>query len=591
MDVNAFKQKLGEAYRRKDAAGFMKIIGKFKKRPEFKLLCRQLVKENKISPPVTNIEVIVNALLAEIEQTHAEGEGVVIEGHFYEIAEALKEHFSETLAEAFLDSQMPNDFVMRAREGRGAGDGKKLTESVIDQHKRELMRLDASHAEVAKALQSSSYFPVEVCRGVGKSLVELFVQLKSNYKYISVKPLIRRILEIGGEDVYSKGFLESESPAYQSITLFKAYIESGEEPDFSQQIAFHIAIRRLFAFIKKNGLLSADEYQRHWTQIQHYLSYRSKSRISDEIKLVLDELLAQINFDRVAILKKLSRIFLDEYQCAEDLMLIRYRMIETELLYTREYLERIKADSNRDSGKSERQIELAFEKVFFLQDIFPIPEWRMETVRSAGMIELEHSAFGVSADISPKQLTEWIRIYSILFSNSDLVMYSGKEINFLVMRQLISHLTTYHLIQNVTQLKRMVDQALSASTGDAADRLQQFNEALKIKLQGLLNSSKSSQKSFKEMIEELGFIRDKKLQFLIADTFSGFQIIADAFNSSAKDYFVKDRQALIRESRALYNDICNQCLKGLLPRAKKTESKQKKSRGAGRPWLSRVFST
>ncbi|MEW8015015.1 MAG: hypothetical protein AB2807_09600 [Candidatus Sedimenticola endophacoides] len=83
----------------------------------------------------------------------------------------------------------------------------------------------------------------------------------------------------------------------------------------------------------------------------------------------------------------------------------------------------------------------------------------MELAHSANMLDLERSAFGVSA-----------------------------EINFLVMRQLISNLTTYHLVQNITQLKRMVNTLLAASTEDVVDRIHLFHEALKIKLKSVATS-------------------------------------------------------------------------------------------------------
>ncbi|MES9935051.1 MAG: hypothetical protein ABW153_01335, partial [Sedimenticola sp.] len=160
----------------------------------------------------------------------------------------------------------------------------------------------------------------------------------------------------------------------------------------------------------------------------------------------------------------------------------------------------------------------------------------------------------------------------------------------------ISHLTTYHLIQNITQLKGIIDRNLVASDEERENRFKLFNEALKLRLQGLISTSKSKDKSFQEMIEELGFIQNKKVQFVIADTFKGFQTIADAFNDSANDYFVEDREAIIKESRTLYNDICNQCLKGLVARPKTEQELEAETEGSGasiekKSWFSRLFAT
>lgn len=590
MDVNEFKLTLSDSYRRKDAAGFIRTISDFKKQPEFQKLCLQLVKAKRISPATTSMEVIINALLVVIEQSQKMPDAHDLDGNFYDVAEYLRNHFNESLAEIFLESQMPNDFILSAREGEGSGERIKLTKALIEQHKNELMRLDIGHAEVVKTLQSCTNFPIDGCINVAKVLDELVVRLKSNHKYITVKPLIQSILEIGGDNIYGNDRSDPESAKFRKTSLFKSYIETGEEPSFSQQIAFHMAVKRLFSFIKKNALLSEGDYSRFWSPVFRFLSYKGKRRMDGRAKPILNELLVQLNVDRAALLEKLYLTFLDEYRCAEELMLVRYRMIETELLYTREYLDRLKLDSKSSAQKDEKKVKLALEKVFFLQDIFTIPEWKVESVRTAGLTELERSAFGVSTEISPKHLTEWIRIYSILFSNSDLLEYSDKEINFLLMRQLISHLTTYYLIQNVTQLKRMIDKVLTSQPGDAVDRIRLFNDALKVKLHGLLDPS-GDDKSFQEMIDELGFINDKKAQFLIADTFSGFQVVADAFNTSANDYFVKDKNALLKESHALYNDICNQCLKGLVARPKKPKSSTDNSKNVSKPWFSRVFAS
>ncbi len=105
-----------------------------------------------------------------------------------------------------------------------------------------------------------------------------------------------------------------------------------------------------------------------------------------------------------------------------------------------------------------------------------------------------------------------------------------------------------------------------------------------------MDHDKQKDKSLREMIDELVFLNNDAAQFVIAETFAGFQDIVDAFNSSASDYFVRDKEALLKESRSLYNEICNQCLKGVIKRP----IVLKKNRGPEptakkQSWLGRLF--
>ena len=160
------------------------------------------------------------------------------------------------------------------------------------------------------------------------------------------------------------------------------------------------------------------------------------------------------------------------------------------------------------------------------------------------------------------------------------------------MRELISDLTTSHLIQNIAQLKIVVDRSLDASEAKKSVQFKQFNEALKIKLQGLMSTGKQEEKSLRDMIHELVFLQNESAQFVIAETFKGFQAIVDAFNSTANDYFVRDRETLLKESRALYDQICTKCLKGFVNQPidhlvkRPPEATERK-----RSWFNRLFSS
>jgi hypothetical protein len=103
-----------------------------------------------------------------------------------------------------------------------------------------------------------------------------------------------------------------------------------------------------------------------------------------------------------------------------------------------------------------------------------------------------------------------------------------------------------------------------------------------------MGGTRISEKSLAEMIEELGFIDDKQAQFLIAETFKGFQSLADAFEKTAQGYFVNDREALLKESRDLYNEVCNQCMKNFIhikPKPAPVVPRKKRT-----SWFGRLFS-
>ena len=92
------------------------------------------------------------------------------------------------------------------------------------------------------------------------------------------------------------------------------------------------------------------------------------------------------------------------------------------------------------------------------------------------------------------------------------------------------------------------------------------------------------------MIEELGFLQHESAQFIIAETFKGFQVIVDAFNAIADDYFVRDKEALLNESRGLYDQICTKCLKGFVSKSPELSV----GKGAGgakseKSWLKRLL--
>ncbi|MET0102345.1 MAG: hypothetical protein ABW078_11495 [Sedimenticola sp.] len=588
---------MSQLYLRRDVSGIINSINEYKSQPGFQLIYRKLLKSNLISESSSSMDGVIKALLKEISQSNEISRERHTVDNFFETGERLKAQYSKALADIYLETQFPSDFIVNVRKSEEAGAELRLTDSLVTQYKDELIRIKKGLTAIIRALQPFSNFPIKNCLALNEELTLVFAELRSNYKYLLIKPYLLKIIEVGSSESTDLSNIDKEIRADgYTVSLFQQYINRGEEPELSRQVDLHLAIKRLFIYIKKNKLMDEDELREYWLPILNILNYKSKYELTPQDEDILINLLRQVNQDYSALLRKLSLTFVDEYHASQDLMKSRYRMIRNELIYTIEYLGRINRNKEDFNPMHAAKIELAKDKLFFLQDIFTVTDSQLSKAANVNLLELEKAAFGITTEITPIQLKEWIRIYSIIFSNASYVRHSDEKIDFTEMRELISHLTTYHLIQNITQLKGIIDRNLVASDEERENRFKLFNEALKLRLQGLISTSKSKDKSFQEMIEELGFIQNKKVQFVIADTFKGFQTIADAFNDSANDYFVEDREAIIKESRTLYNDICNQCLKGLVARPKTEQELEAETEGSGasiekKSWFSRLFAT
>ncbi|MET0085171.1 MAG: hypothetical protein ABW082_01575 [Sedimenticola sp.] len=597
MEVKEFIKVLSQLYLRKDVSGIINSINEYKSQPGFQLIYRKLLKSNLISESSSSMDGVIKALLKEISQSNEISRERHTVDNFFETGERLKAQYSKALADIYLETQFPSDFIVNARKSEESGAELRLTDSLVTQYKDELIRIKKGLTAIIRALQPFSNFPIKNCLALNDELTLVFAELRTNYKYLLIKPYLLKIIEVGSSESTDLSNIDKEIRADgYTVSLFQQYINRGEEPELTRQVDLHLAIKRLFIYIKKNDLMDEDELREYWLPILSILNYKSKYELTPQDEDILINLLRQVNKDYSALLHKLSLTFVDEYHASQDLMKSRYRMIRNELIYTIEYLGRINRNKEDFNPMHAAKIELAKDKLFFLQDIFTVTDSQLSKAANVNLLELEKAAFGITTEITPIQLKEWIRIYSIIFSNASYVRHSDEKINFTEMRELISHLTTYHLIQNITQLKGIIDRNLVASDEERENRFKLFNEALKLRLQGLISTSKSKDKSFQEMIEELGFIQNKKVQFVIADTFKGFQTIADAFNDSANDYFVEDREAIIKESRTLYNDICNQCLKGLVARPKteqelEAETEESHSPMEKKSWFSRLFAT
>jgi len=308
--------------------------------------------------------------------------------------------------------------------------------------------------------------------------------------------------------------------------------------------------------------------------------------------MIFEELLLSLDSDKQLLKRNLATTFMEEYQCAEDQMKIRHRLIETEISNTKEYLDRVQSGKNSPSDDKEEKIRIAIEKVICLNEVFKTTVRLEEASASRTDAELEQSALDIPTVITPFQLTDWIKIYSIIYSNESFLEYSEEDIDLSIMRSFISDLTSYHLIQNIAQLKYIIESA-PIQEEEKSSQFDRFSDALKVRLSSLMDDVKQKERSLKSMIEELSFLNNKSSQFIVADTFKGFQYIVDAFNSTSSDFFVNDKEAMLKESRALYNQICNQCLKGFgsRPNIKKAALKSIEKTKEKRSWLGKFFSS
>ncbi|MET0046525.1 MAG: hypothetical protein ABW066_01940 [Sedimenticola sp.] len=593
METKEFNAQLLRHYLDRDVEGIISLVSSYKNDTGFQPIRQKLIKKNRLSFSSNTLEEITNALILEIEDALSGKQTADSEESFFDIGEKLKRHYNKEIADLYMDTWMPNDFVLGIREQDQVKEHISLTESTINAYKQEFIRIKKGLTALHRVLEPYSSFPISNCTELGRQLSALFTELSFNQKYILARPFILQIIKVS-ENSGNKETVDIDDLDETSFSFFRHYVKSGIEPPIADQVELHIAIKKLFICIANEALLDQQKHNHFWAVISRILAHRAQSKLPDMLKVIFIELLQQVDADQSAIMERLSESFLEEYRKAEVDMLAQYQLIEKELLYTIEYFERVKAGEHQGNPRHAERVELAREKLLFLTDVFPLLDLKREEIANTSTINLERAAFGVAAEITPTQLNRWIRIYSILFSNRDIMDHTGHDLDFTVMHNLISHLTTYHLVHNITLLRNVVDKTLKAPDEEKSRRFKLFNEALKLRLDGLMHMGKSEEISLQKMIEDLGFIENQKIQFVIADTFNGFQEIVDAFNASANDYFVQDREALMKESKGLYNDICNMCMKGLVHRPRGAvepadDAPEDEKEAAGKSWLDRLL--
>ena len=594
MEHTDYKAEFKSLYDNRDVDGMIRFVSELVKSPKFTDINRRLIKQGKLPATAVKIHEVAAALIEELEDEIEQNGDVIAQDNYFEIAERLKKRFNDDVADIYIKTKAPNEFLNNIRIQHDQSDTSKLSDELVGRYKDELIRIEDGRRAVVDILQQHSNFPIKNVTALSELIEQLHLKLKSNNRYLSIKPYFLSIFKSADAQCSEPTPDGSEDTEISNCVLFPDYVTTGREPTLSQQILFRIEVVKLCQHLWKRNILPVAEHKQTVARINSYFSYRGDPELSRKAYRFLQELVNEINNDQTTILKRLAQTFVDEYYLAEQQMGIHYGMIDTELANTKEFLKQLAENICESDPSKEEKIQVAMEKVACLEGVFRISPLREQTASDTPFLELERTALGVSTIISSSQITEWIRIYSILFSNSEFLSHAEHKIDFSIMRKYISHLTTYHLIQGVSELKLVVNRALATPSEDKPDHFKKFGEVLKLKLQGLIRSKKEEEKSFQQMIQELNFIDNDATQYVIAETFKGFQEIADAFNNTVNDYFVRDREKLLKESRELYDQICAQCLKNVIVRPKKPATAptppSTEGNNTGKSWLGRLFS-
>jgi hypothetical protein len=591
MDISNYKKTLLDHYYNRDVDAVIRAVRELMKNPQFPTLYNQLCKDNKVTSVSLKLEEIASALINEVER-EVRGKGDEFATATYmDISAELRKLFGDELAEIYLSTKMPSEFLLQARAEYNQSDTDRLSEDLVARYRDEMIKIENGRQVIADILQRFSHFPTRHATTISRLIERLSRELKSNYKYLSIKPYLMAVYataEPSGSDHMQVPDKDIDGPV-----LFKHYLNTGEEPSILQQVKFRIAVNTLFRHIREQEVFPDENFKAYVKIISRVWGYRCPSKLTRNARNILEELLLLVTQDQSAILKRLAHTFVDEYLHAQDKMKLFHNGIQSELAITKEYLSQLAQDKGRINSEEEEKIRISQEKVIGLEGVFEVSPALQRAAAAKSFMELERISLGLSTSVTAERLTEWIRIYSILYSNTDFMVHADKdeELDFSVMRKYISELSTYHLILNIAQLKEVIDHSLSIPDEDKGSHFKMFNEALKRSLQNMVGSKQEEDKTLMGLIEDLGFLENKSLQYVIAETFKGFQQIADAFTESATDYFVNDRETLIRESKELYKQICNQCMKNFLVRPIHHESKQETTVDKQpKSWLTRLFS-
>jgi hypothetical protein len=558
---------LRSEYQQGHAASIIRIALRLQRQPDFLKAYGALARGGKVRGGTPRIDDVVRILVEELEKEEDRvGRDEGLGPSFYQLADALTKRFNKAVGAIYLETALPNDTVQEARlalrEERYIVEEMRLSDELVERFKNELVRIEKGRRALIYVLQQHSYFPIKNAVLMSQIVTQLHELIANDYRYLTVKPHFIAIPCIS--ELRTVGEVPSGRPGLsKAYRLFDDYITSGEEPSVVKQIEVRFALIRFFDALRKHDVLPTETYKDLWSQFSDVWTYRPRTILATRTRGILKETLHQANIDRGAVAKVLAGSFVDEYRSAEKQMGILSKLIAIQLAETEEFLHHLDGTRGHYQGAEEEKIRIAREQTVGLAGVFDVSDFRA-LAQAKPMPELERAALSVPPSVTPENILAWLDIYSIIFSNAEFLEYTRETVDLSIMRKRISNLSAYHLMRNIVLLRAFVERSLDTADEEKAEQFKRFNEALKIKLQGLMRGKRAEERSIRQLIEDLGFINNKKVQFLVAETFKGFQSLVDAFESVSKGYFIQDRDALIRESRNLYDEICSQCLRNLV---------------------------
>ena len=197
MEHPDYKEELRKYYDHRDVDAVIRLVSKLIKAPQFTALSRKFIKEGKITSATLKAEDIAAVLIGELEEEIKQSGDIIVQDNYFEIAEQLKKRFNAEVAEIYLNTKTPNNFLHEIRIDHDQGDTSKLSENLVNQYKKELVRIEDGRRVVVKTLQQHSNFPIKNVTALSGLLEQLHLKLKSNYSYLSIKPYFLTVFEAG----------------------------------------------------------------------------------------------------------------------------------------------------------------------------------------------------------------------------------------------------------------------------------------------------------------------------------------------------------------------------------------------------------
>jgi len=582
-------KRLLRAFLDRDVDELLRLVRRASEEPGYREAYAELASREQTVGVRGSLDAFARAVLGELKRFASAKATRQAAESFYETADKLNQRFGQGgIGELFLETIVPNDLVEGARfdfaKQQSTQDERRLSQQAVDRYKEEGIRIEKDRRQLIALLQRYSNFPIKNAVALAKVLGSIHKHARADQRYLSIKPYFMRIATIGTTATPENG----RTVALMNSPLFGRYVSTGEEPELVHQLELRLAVQELLYALESKKVMSEQELIATRGAIWGIWGYRGEGRLKYVQRRTLDEALHQLNIDREAVLAKLANSFITEYRATEGEMGSLHTQIRKQLAETAEYLSRYDVDDPMLDEAVRERLRISREKLIGLDGVFELSPY-LEQAQDAHQLDLERTALGVTADISPDRIVGWINIYSIIFSNSDFLKHGVEELDLGRMRGYISDLATFHLIQNIALLRAAVDRSLSKPDAEKSLEFRRFGDALKLKLQGLMQGKKKEDKSLLQMMEELNFIGDKTVQFLIAETYKGFQTLVEAFTRVSEGFFVRDKDEFMSESRRLYDEICSKCLKNFVHIKPLVGRRGEPGGGKRSGWISKLF--